>query len=155
MKGFKIRAATPKDIDVLVHNRHMMFEDMRPRTVEEHRVGDTSYRKWALEKMKKRHLRAFIVTDGRGEVAGSGGLWLREVQPSPGRPARLSPYLLSMYTDPKFRRRGVATMIVREAERWARENGYTEINLHASRQGRKVYPKLGWKRSWEMYTELG
>jgi len=154
MKGFTVRLATASDIDVLVRQRHLMFEDMRPRTEEEHRIGDAAYRKWALRKMRKGLLRCFIVTDGKGEVAGGGGVWLREVQPSPGHDARLMPYLLSMFTDPKFRRKGVATLVVREAERWARENGYSEMNLHASRKGRKVYAKLGWKRSWEMYAEL-
>lgn len=50
-----------------------MFEDMRPRTAEEHRVGDRAYRKWAVEKMKKRHFRCHLVTDKKGEVAGGGG----------------------------------------------------------------------------------
>ncbi len=154
MKGFTVRAATAKDIDTLVHQRHMMFQDMRPRTAEEHRVQDRSYRSWALRKMRKGILKCFLVTDPKGRVAGGGAVWLREVQPSPGRPARLSPYLMSVYTEPDFRRKGVATIVVKKAEKWARSNGYSEMNLHASRQGRRVYPTLGWKRTWEMSTEL-
>lgn len=154
MRGFTVRAATEKDIDTLVHQRHMMFQDMRPRTAEEHRVQDRSYRSWALRKMRKGTLKCFLVTDPKGRVAGGGAVWLREVQPSPGRPARFSPYLMSVYTEPDFRRKGVATIVVKKAEKWARSNGYSEMNLHASKQGRKVYPTLGWKRTWEMSTEL-
>ncbi len=153
-RTFKVRTATPKDIDVLVHQRHMMHEEMRHRSEEEHRIGDVSYRKWAVQKMRKGVLRGFIVADSKGEVAGGGAVWLREVQPSPGRPARLSPYLMSVYTEPSFRRKGVATRIVREAEKWARKEGYEEMVLHASRPGRKVYPQLGWERTWEMRRKL-
>lgn len=153
-KRFKVREATTEDVDVLVRQRHMMMEDMRPRTEEEHLIGDTSYRKWALQKIRKRLLHCFIVTDRKGKVAGGGGVWLREVQPSAGHPAHLSPYLMSVYTEPKFRRKGVATLIVKAAEGWARGQGYARMNLHASRQGRKVYSALGWKRTWEMQTEL-
>lgn len=154
MDRFRVRVATAKDISTLVRQRHMMFEDMRPRTAEEHEIGDRSYRKWALRKMKEGLLSCFIVTDSKGKVAGGGAVWLREVQPSPGRDARLTPYLLSVFTEPEFRRKGVATLLVREAEKWAGARGYSEINLHASEQGRKVYAKLGWKRTWEMETEL-
>jgi len=149
-----VKVATAEDIDVLVRQRHMMFEDMRPRTLDEHKIGDRAYRKWALQKMRKGLMRCYLVTDGKGKIVGGGGIWLREVQPSPGHPSRLVPYLMSMYTDPGFRRRGVATLVIREAEKWARDSGYPEMSLHASRQGRKVYPKLGWKRGWEMYRDL-
>jgi len=154
MRGFKVRVATAKDIDLLVEMRHKMFEDMRPRTAEEHRIGDRAYRKWALQKMRDGRLRCYIVNDGKGAPAGGGGVWLREVQPSPGHDARLMPYLLSMFTEREFRRKGVATLVVKEAERWARAGGYPVMNLHPSKEGRKVYAKLGWKRSWEMYMEL-
>jgi len=154
VRNFKVKVATPRDVDILVHQRHMMFEDMRPRTEEEHRVGDAAFRKWVLRMMRKRLVRFYIVTNNRGDVAGGGGVWLREVQPSPGHDARLMPYLMSMFTESKFRRRGVATLVIREAERWASASGYPGMNLHASKAGRKVYAKLGWKRSWEMYTEF-
>lgn len=154
MRAFKVIVATPKDIDILVRFRHEMFEDMGHRTAEEHRLNDVQFRRWAILKMKERKLRCFLVKAPDGESAGGGTVWLREVQPSPGRRAGVMPYLMSMYTEPKFRRKGVATLVVREAERWARDRGYPLMNLHASRKGRKVYAKLGWKRTWEMVTEL-
>jgi len=154
MGKFKVKIATDDDIEVLVRQRHMMFEDMRQRTTDEHKMGDRAYRKWALQKMKMGLMRCYLVKDGKGKVVGGGAIWLREVQPSAGYPARLVPYLMSMYTEPEFRRKGVATLVVHEAEKWARSQGYSEMNLHASRQGRKVYPKLGWKRGWEMYIDL-
>ncbi len=151
---FNLRVATPKDVRELVRQRHEMFEDMRPRTPEEHSVGDSAYGEWARKKMQEGVLRCYLVETASGEIAGGGSVWLREVQPSPGRPARLTPYLMSVFTDPRFRRMGVASLVVREAERWARGHGYPEITLHASKKGRRVYAKLGWERTWEMRADL-
>ncbi|HLY77617.1 MAG TPA: GNAT family N-acetyltransferase, partial [Thermoplasmata archaeon] len=60
------------------------------------------------------------------------------------------PYLFSMYTEPGFRGRGLASRIVREAIRLSRRRGYTRVVLHAAPLGRRVYSRLGFERSWEM-----
>jgi len=59
-----------------------------------------------------------------------------------------------MYTEPDFRRRGLATRIVREAVAWCRSAGFRSMRLHASRAGRRVYAKLGWERTWEYALRL-
>jgi GNAT superfamily N-acetyltransferase len=154
MSGFVIREATLDDLDALVRHRHMMFEDMEPRTEEEHAIGDATYRRWAKKMMKDGRLVFFLAEDVKGRVVAGGGVWLHERQPRLSEKAGLTPYLLSMYTDPEFRGRGLGTTIVRSAEDWSRERGYPKITLHASKMGRKLYAKLGWKRGWEMYKEL-
>ena len=150
----KVRRAAATDLDVLVHQRRMMFEDMRHPPASQHRAADADYRRWAPRMMRRRLLRCWLVTDENGEVAGGGCVWLRDIQPGPGNTTERIPYLLSMYTEPKFRRRGVATMVVKEAMTWARARGYPEMTLHASRMGRKVYSRLGWRRTWEMEVDL-
>jgi GNAT superfamily N-acetyltransferase len=148
--GFKIRTATAKDLDLLVQHRHRMFEEMSRPTVEELNGHDESYRAWAREMMKRRLLHVYIVETRGGRPAASGGVWLREMQPSPGHPHGMVPYVLSVYTSPEFRRKGLASMIVEEAMTWARKRGYYKVLLHASKTGRRVYSQLGWKRTWEM-----
>ena len=150
MPGFKIRRATSKDLELLVHHRHKMFEEMTRPTEEELRVQDESYRAWAKEMMERRLVHGYVVTTSRRLPAASGCVWLREIQPSPGHPHGMVPYVLSVYTLPEFRRKGLASMIVEEAMAWARKHGYHKIVLHASKTGRKVYSQLGWKRTWEM-----
>lgn len=156
MVRFRIRRATLRDLDILVEQRHRMFDAFRKVTKEEHEVGDREYRKWARRLMEKGELVGWIAetVPGRKAVAG-GAVWLLEHQPRPGVPAGKTPYLLSMYTDPGHRGRGLATRIVREAMRWSRENGYRRMTLHASRFGRGVYRRLGWERTWEMRVVLG
>jgi len=148
--GFKIRRATAKDLELLVHHRHMMFGEMASPTEVELSVHDASYREWAKKMMKRRLLHVYIVETRSGKPAASGGVWLREMQPSPGHPHGMVPYVLSVYTSPEFRRKGLASMILEEAMEWAQKHGYYKIVLHASKTGRKVYSQLGWKRTWEM-----
>lgn len=154
MPGFKIRKAKAADMDLLVKHRQGMFEEMTGAERGSVDMAGDAYRAWAKEMMRQKLYHGYVVTDGRGNVAASGCVWMRQVQPSRGRPASLVPYLVSMYTVPRFRRKGLASMIVKEAMEWAKRNGYRKMTLHASSAGRKVYAKLGWKRTWEMEASL-
>jgi GNAT superfamily N-acetyltransferase len=155
VRGFKIRRATPKDAELLVRHRRLMFKEMLHPKASDLDEMDRSYRGWALELMRRRRFHGYIVTAGRGRVAASGCLWLREVQPSPGQPSGMVPYVLSVYTEPEFRRKGLASMIVKQAMDWSKKKGYRKMTLHASRAGRRVYEKLGWTagREMEFYFE--
>ncbi len=152
---FSIRLVTSGDLDTLVDQRHRMFEDIRHRKPSEHRISDTKYRKWASEMIRKKRLVGFLAIGENGEAIGGGCVWERDTQPSPGsEPMLKSPYLMSMYTKPKHRGKGIASAIVREAMAWCKKNGYRTMLLHASEDGRPVYSKLGWKRTWEMRVDL-
>lgn len=54
-----------------------------------------------------------------------------------------------MYTSPDFRKRGLATAIVKELESWARESGYSKAVLESSleqNEALSVYEKSGYYR---------
>ena len=57
---------------------------------------------------------------------------------------------MSMYTAKRFRRQGVASLIVKGALKWCRKEKYDVIVLHASKKGRSVYESLGFEPSNEM-----
>jgi GNAT superfamily N-acetyltransferase len=117
----------------------MMFEDIKHRTEVDHALGDRSYRRWAGREMKAGRLVAFLVETCNDRPAAGGVVWLRQVQPSPRYAGGRLPYLMSMYTEPEFRGKGFATRVVKDAERWARSNGYPWMTLHASETGRLLY----------------
>lgn len=146
----RVKSATRKDLKTLTHQRHMMCVSMHPQTDWEMEVHDRAFASWALEEMRGRHLYCFLAIDGLGKAVAGGSVWLREVQPLPGRPGGRFPYLMSMYTEPEFRRRGLATMIVNHALSWARHNGYDYIELDASKMGFPIYAKLGFERNDEV-----
>jgi len=154
MSGVRIRPATVRDLDVLVLHRRLMWQEIRDFTEAQLDAHDRLHRRWARQRLRSGRLVAWVAETPRGEIAASGAVWLQEIQPHPLLRLGPVPYLLSMYTEPEHRGKGLATRIVREAIRWAKRHGYARMTLHASTQGRDVYKKLGWKRTWEMRVRL-
>lgn len=149
-----VHKASYRDLDALVHQRRAMWEALGIGDDELHERGDRVYKRWARARLKSHELMAWVVKSSDGRVVGGGCVWLQTVQPRPHRVSMVQPYLLSMYTEPDFRRQGVASMVVKEAIEWCRRNRYERLMLHASEMGRKVYSKLGFKRTWEMRLDL-
>jgi len=151
---FFLREASIRDADLLVQHRRGMWEDLGSWNRSVLNEADGVYRRWLKSAFKKRAVVGWIVETKKGVAAGSGCIWLRPAQPRPNLKAQIQPYLLSMYTQPPFRRQGVAARIVKEAIRWCRKNGYSRLALHASKYGRNLYRKYGFTRSWEMRLKL-
>lgn len=145
----KVRRATLRDLAALVHHRRGMFEDMG---IASSPADDRRYAAWARRRLRAGTLVAFLA-ESRGAIVAGGCVWLQPRQPRPGFHGRL-PYLLSMYTEPAHRGRGLASRIVRAATAWCRARGYPKMTLHASVPGRRVYRRLGWTRTWEMEVRL-
>jgi GNAT superfamily N-acetyltransferase len=146
-----MRTATLKDLDTLVRFRRRMFEDMGVRDGLD--AADRVYRRWAARLLNRGELVGWIAERGGRAVAG-GCVWLRPQQPRPGAKRDVQPYLLSVYTEPEFRGRGLASRVAKAAIDWCRRSGFPGLVLHASSMGRRVYAKLGWRRTWEMKLEL-
>jgi GNAT superfamily N-acetyltransferase len=150
---FRTRPATLRDLPILRRHRDGMFRDMGWTDERALRDADRAYARWARSRLKSGTFFAWLAFAPGGALAASGAVWLRDQQPGPRRGMPL-PYLLSMYTEPAFRRKGAAQAIVLAATRWAKTRGYPKFLLHASRMGRGLYAKLGWERSWEMELPL-
>jgi GNAT superfamily N-acetyltransferase len=58
--------------------------------------------------------------------------------------------ILNVYTEPEFRRLGVARRIMQTILDWIRARGLRSANLHASHEGRVLYEKLGFVATNEM-----
>ena len=154
MTGLSIRRATAADADVLARHRADMFRDMGQLTAD---LRDT-----LVEAARAYFVAA--VPDGRyvawlaeveGNIVAGAGLQLRELlpRPAPGG-VRLvrgpQGLILNVFTEPGWRRRGVAAALMRELLRWCRANGIESLVLHASPDGRPLYEKLGFTPTNEM-----
>jgi len=117
-------------------------------------VADRDYKRWVRAEMAKGRVIGWIVETCEG-LAGGGCLWLRPSQPRPKPRGTIEPYLFSMFTEPKFRGKGVASRILDQAIKWCRRRGYKRLLLHASTKGRRLYKEYGFERTWEMRLELG
>ena len=131
-----------------------MWENMGVKDRRQLASADKVYSRWAGKRLRDRSLLGWVVENGDGMIVGSGCLWLQPRQPSPGNSDRLQPYLLSMYTMPDYRGKGLASKIVREAVKWTKQNKYASLRLYASEMGRGVYRNLGFKRTSEMRRNM-
>lgn len=99
-------------------------------------------------------------------IAGGAGVQLRQVPPHPFRPAREAvvakgkhAIVLNVFTEPEWRRRGLAKLLMEEILRWARTERIDQLVLHASDEARRLYEKMGFVATSEMrfagQTETG
>lgn len=157
--AWTLRKATPKDLPILVRHRDAMWIEMDRIAPGEPDPTSKAYGKWLLARMRRGTLTAFLIQeDGPGgkpgPVLASGGVWIQDVQPRPGHPLTMWGYILSVYTEPHARRRGLARAIVDACIEHAREAGCTRCCLHASDEGRPLYRQLGFEPTAEMWLDL-
>jgi GNAT superfamily N-acetyltransferase len=144
------RRTTDADLRILVAHRHKMWSAIGRRTEAEIAEHDGRYRRWMGPRIRSGELVGFLASAPDGMAVGSGLVWFRPDQPRPQVPSLVIPYILSMYTHPDWRGKGIGSEIVRRLVAVCRANGYPSVVLHASEQGRPVYRRLGFERTWEM-----
>ena len=154
IEKFTIRRATLRDTDILAYQRREMFIDMKTYSRKEAESGDKEYIRWVREKMKSGKLTGFLIENAEKKVVAGGCLWFREKQPHPSAKKKDVPYLLSVHTEREYRGKGLATLIVKESIKWAKKRGYPRVELHASKQGKSVYKRLGFERTNEMVLKI-
>lgn len=98
---------------------------------------------------------AYLVFDG-SRFVGAGGVSFYRVMPTYHNPSGCKAYIMNMYTDPEYRRRGIARGTLDRLISDARERGITSISLEATEMGRPLYEKYGFvKTEDEMYLPEG
>lgn len=147
---FRVSNAGLDDLDLLVAHRLNMWRDIHPEFGVKVDESEDLTRKWIREKLSSGKLIGFIAKAVDGRIAGSGCVWIREEQPRPNNPRQVQPYLMSMYTEREFRRKGVAKLIVKRALDWCRKHDHERIILHASHEGRALYEAFGFEPTTEM-----
>src|SRR5215467_8129985 len=138
-EGFAIRLASADDLETLVGHRRAMFHDMGYTDHAALDAMSARFRPWLAQRMNSGDYLAWLVSAADGSIAAGAGLWLMDWPPHMiGRGQRRG-NILNVYTDDRFRRRGLARLIMQAALDWCRENCIDTIILHASPVGRTLY----------------
>ena len=74
--------------------------------------------------------------------------------PSPHNPRGETGYVMSVATDPGYRRRGYSRACMRALLGWFRERGLTSVVLNASSEGEPLYTELGFAFSGDPMMRL-
>ena len=96
----------------------------------------------------------WISSDDQVPVA-SAGMLILDWPPHPFDPTgETRAYLLNVFVDPAYRRRGLARSLVDLCMAEARRRAIRVVSLHASREGAPLYEHLGFKPTNEMLFRI-
>lgn len=83
------------------------------------------------------------------EVVGCASICYIELMPTSDHPSGKRAHIMNVYTNPMYRRQGIALQMLNMLIEEAREKGVTEISLDATEAGRPLYKRLGFADSEE------
>ena len=140
-----VRRAGPADVAAWARLRVALM--VSERLLDEGADGaalQASIERWLGQRLDLPTFGAFVAEiDGR--VVGSGGISLYDNPPGPSSATREA-YVMSMYTEPEHRGRGVARAILDALLDFARAAGDVgRVWLRASDMGRPVYLRAGFE----------
>jgi GNAT superfamily N-acetyltransferase len=148
-----IRQAIPDDIPELLRHRRGMYEDMGYKDAETLSTMTSTCEPYLAKALANGTLHAWLACAGEKVVGGGFVL----VSPWPSHPydgqCRRAT-ILNMYTDPLFRRQGIARRLMQTMIEWCREEGFVRVDLHASEKGRPLYESMGFEATNEMRLDL-
>jgi GNAT superfamily N-acetyltransferase len=149
-----IRPATAQDCSVILHHRRCMFQDMGEGSPEdldrmieatapwlERALSDGSYRGWLAE-----------IFDN--QVIAGGGVLVSSWPAGPYDPRTSRAVIINVYTEPEFRRIGLARRLMSLMIKTLKDEGFSSVMLHASDAGRPLYETLGFMPTNEMRLRL-
>jgi GNAT superfamily N-acetyltransferase len=147
-----IRLATldESDVETIVHHRRAMFRDMG--------YGDESaldsmtarFRPWLRRKMEAGEYLAWFALAPDSSIASGLGLWLMDWPPHMVGSGVWRGNILNVFTEPVYRRQGMARALIEIALKWCAANRVEPVILHASEEGRGLYESLGFEPTNEM-----
>jgi len=144
---YSLREATIADIPVLARHHRLMFEEIlgaehEPADPERMAGVEKAYAGKLHHEQKTGTCTAWVVEVGDLIVA-SGGISRMPNVPVPEDPTCTVALLHSVYTEPGYRRRGCARMVVRAVLLRCRQEGIHRVQLVASNAGRSLYEEHG------------
>lgn len=85
---------------------------------------------------------AYLVFDESGCI-GTGGVSFFQVMPTYHNPSGKKAYIMNMYTNPKYRRKGIAYKTLDMLIKEIKSKGISSVSLEATDMGRPLYKKYG------------
>jgi len=149
----RIRQATLADLEIILHHRRSMFADMGYGDAAARETMVVAARPFVEAGLKEGSYRGWLVEVDAHVVAG-GGVAISGFQPTPMDSSPRRVWVVNVYTEPAFRRRGLARVVLDSILTWCREEKLKVVFLHASDAGRSLYASLGFAATNEMRLVL-
>ena len=145
------KRATLEDIDILTETRIEVLRAANKLSADTDmsEVERQSYNYYQKALCDGSHI-AYLAFD-ENHFVGSGGVSFFQVMPTYHNPSGNKAYIMNMYTNPEYRRLGIAYKTLDMLIRDTKGKGITAISLEATDMGRPLYEKYGFvKKNDEM-----
>lgn len=133
------KKATLEDIDLLTKTRIKVLRAANRLSddTDMSEVEKESYLYYQKALRDGSHI-AYLVFDGERFV-GAGGVSFFQVMPTYHNPGGKKAYIMNIYTDPEYRRKGIAAKTLDMLIKDTKDKGITAISLEATEMGRPLY----------------
>lgn len=140
---YEYKRATIEDIDELVRTRIMVLRaaNKLSHDVDMTVVEEESYVYYRRALENGEHI-AYLVYDN-GKFIGAGGVSFYQVMPTYHNSTGKKAYIMNMYTEPEYRRQGIAFHTLELLVKNAKGQGVLQIALEATDMGRPLYERYG------------
>lgn len=153
-----IRRATVADIAVVAGHRAAMFFEMGQLHLSGVAPMVEETMRYLRDAVSRGEYVGWLACTADRRVVAGAGAQCRRVLPF-ARPSLSGAdavgfgrqaIVLNVYTEPAFRRRGLARALMLDLLDWARSSGLESLVLHATPDGRPLYEALGFAPTNEM-----
>src|SRR5580704_11626588 len=122
MPDYRIRHATISDAPVIARHRVNMFREMGELPPDDAPVVESASRARLVAQLVSGEYVGWLADD-RGEVVAGAGVLLHQYYPTRANPrGRPTAYILNVYTEPGYRRQGLAQQLIAEILAWCRQH---------------------------------
>lgn len=137
------KKATIQDIDILTETRIIVLRAANQLSddTDMNEVKKQSYDYYKKALCDGTHIAYLIFDEDR--FVGAGGVSFFQVMPTYHNPSGKKAYIMNMYTNPEYRRKGIAYQTLDILVKDTKSMGITAISLEATTMGRPLYEKYG------------
>ena len=137
------------DLDLICRHRAEMFREAGHSDEVLHAMAEP-FRQWLAPRLRDGTYFGLVAMENGEAVAGIG-LMVIDWPPHPSHPTTdKRGYVLNVYVEPAFRKRGLARKLMTLGEAEFAKRGVQIAILHSTEQGRSLYSGLGWSGTTEM-----
>lgn len=144
----EIRKAKINDLDIVVEMKMAMFREIGSVTMLQDNAESKIYEKYKELYVQDKccHYLAYE----NGKAVACGGAVIKEDVPFCFFKTPMYGYVIDVYCVPENRRKGYASLIMKELIKWLKDKGVHTVRLKPSAVGRRLYEKIGFSDSGEM-----
>jgi ribosomal protein S18 acetylase RimI-like enzyme len=148
-----VRELDERDLDLVCQHREKVYRETGGNK-EVLQTMTQYFREWLQPRLRDGTYFGFVFSDNGQPVAGIG-LMIIDWPPHPSHPTMdKRGYVLNVYVEPPYRKRGLARELMRLAEAEFAKRGIQFAILHSTEQGRSLYAGLGWNDTVEMSKSI-